>query len=140
MSKKRIKKITTIDCPCGAVNAAGDKLSFDSCCGPLLHQLTSAITAEQLMRSRYTAYVMSDFNYLRQTWHPDTCPSDLNESNCIKWLGLQILSCSESEQELAEVHFVARYKIHGRAEKLEEHSRFKKINHTWFYVDGDILE
>ena len=39
----------------------------------------------------------------------------------------------------AEVEFVARYRIAGRAVRLHERSRFVKEASRWFYVDGDAL-
>jgi len=38
----------------------------------------------------------------------------------------------------AEVEFVARYKVQGKAYRLHEKSRFVREQSLWFYVDGDI--
>lgn len=88
------------------------------------------------MRSRYRAYVRGDLDYLRTTWHPSTCPSDLEHAPKTRWLGLEIRHAS-TEGERGTVEFVARYKIGGRAYRLHEISRFVREDGRWFYVDGD---
>ncbi|MDQ6967588.1 MAG: YchJ family metal-binding protein, partial [Mariprofundaceae bacterium] len=56
-------------CPCGS------NKPFASCCRPIIAN-DSASTAEQLMRSRYSAFVLGDAEYLLKTWHPDTAPDN----------------------------------------------------------------
>src|SRR5688500_15686614 len=51
-------------CPCGS-----GKL-FDVCCGPLLSGKRRPATAEELMRSRFTAHVARDYAYLHRTYQP----------------------------------------------------------------------
>ena len=58
-------------CPCGT------GLPYDDCCGPLHAGSTAAATAEQLMRSRYSAFAVGDAAYLLATWHPSTRPAAL---------------------------------------------------------------
>jgi SEC-C motif domain protein len=95
----------------------------------------------ELMRSRYTAYTLGDTAYLRRTWAERTCPSDLDASTdkATRWLGLQIRRDVPIDADHAEVEFVARYKIGGRAYRLHETSRFERdeLQH-WRYTDGDI--
>lgn len=89
------------------------------------------------MRSRYSAYVLGLEEYLLDTWHPSTRPQYLNLANDrTKWLGLEVKHF-EPNDESAIVEFIARYKINGKAEKLHETSRFKRIAQRWFYVDGE---
>ena len=52
-------------CPCGS------QISLSNCCLPLLSGQTHAKTAEQLMRSRYSAHVLLQIEYLWQTWMPE---------------------------------------------------------------------
>ncbi len=54
-----------ISCPCGSGAAV------DACCEPILKG-TPAPTAEALMRSRYTAHVRRDFDYLQRSHAPET--------------------------------------------------------------------
>ncbi len=90
------------------------------------------------MRSRYTAYALGLEAYLLDSWHPDTCPDQLNlaEDASIKWLGLQIKQAADDGPGHATVEFVARYKVAGRAQRLHELSEFRKIAGRWFYLTG----
>lgn len=93
------------------------------------------------MRSRYCAYVFNNREYLLNTWHPDHRPTTLNlEDSNNQWIGLKIISTHLGKQQdnSGQVHFVARYKINGKAHKLEENSTFEKINGRWFYLTGQI--
>ena len=47
------------------------------------------------MRSRYTAFVLGEVGYLRQTWQADYRPGELAIEPRMRWLGLEILSYSE---------------------------------------------
>ena len=91
------------------------------------------------MRSRYTAYVMKLEAYLLETWHTSTRPPFIDFSDAVKWLGLSIKRCEQLNEQHAIVEFVARYKIHGRAYRLHEISRFLREHERWYYVDGDVL-
>ena len=80
----------------------------------------------------------TQLDYLRATWHPSTCPADLEADAEARWLGLEIRR-SEMNGDRGLVEFVARYKIGGRAHRLHETSRFVRENGHWFYLDGDFL-
>ena len=122
-------------CPCGS------QRPFARCCGPLLSGDEQAATAEQLMRSRYSAYVAGDALYLERTWHPSTRPArlQLDSSPRPQWKGLSILASTAGgvEDSQGTVEFIARYKTGGRAGKLHENSRFVKENDRWYYLDAD---
>lgn len=117
-------------CPCGA------GLAYQACCGRF-HDGDPAPTAEALMRSRYTAYVLGRTDYLLATWHPSTRPAELLLDPTLKWLGLDVRR-HEPDGERARVEFVARSKLGGRASRLHETSRFVREAGRWYYVDGDI--
>lgn len=118
-------------CPCGSGK------SYDLCCGLFLSGELPG-TAEQLMRSRYTAFTQNNEAYLLQSWHRNTRPQNLNlvDQKNIKWVGLKILR-HEADDSRATVEFIARYKVNGKAEKIHESSRFVKEQGQWFYLDGD---
>jgi len=122
----------TADCPCTSGRP------YPDCCG-LYHAGQPAPDAEALMRSRYSAFVLRDADYLRATWHADTRPDDpLGEAGQARpaWLGLQVKRYL-SDGDTAEVEFVARYRIGGGgAVRLHERSRFVREDGRWFYVDG----
>ncbi len=121
--------------------SCGSQRPFTACCGPLISGDKQAETAEQLMRSRYSAYVAGDARYLERTWHPSTRPArlQLESSPCPQWKGLSILASTDggAEDSAGTVEFIARYKTGGRAGKLHEKSRFVKENNRWYYLDAD---
>ncbi len=125
------------ECPCQS------GLLFQYCCQPFLQSSPAQFpkTAEQLMRSRYTAYSLKNTDYLLKTWHPKTRPQRLRlEQDNNHWIGLKIKSTHQGGKNdvLGSVHFIARYKINGKACKLEENSQFEKLSDQWFYLHGDI--
>jgi len=98
-------------------------------------------TAEQLMRSRYSAFCVHNEPYLKRTWHPTTCPETIDFDDQQHWLGLKIISRHDGgvADSVGQVEFVARYKIHGRAYRLHENSDFVKQNGCWQYTQGTLL-
>ena len=126
----------TAPCPCGS------GAHYADCCGryhagPLHLQ---APTAEALMRSRYSAFVLDRIEYLLATWHARARPAglDLNEPG-LTWLGLELRRHTIVDADHATVEFVARSKLAGRARRLHEISRFVREDGRWFYVDGDAV-
>jgi SEC-C motif-containing protein len=113
-------------------------LGYTDCCGALLSGSRTATTAEQLMRSRYTAYVELATDYLLKTWHPSTRPIALKlhfDPPC-QWTGLKIINTKAglSGDDQGTVEFIARYKINGRAYRLHEISLFIKDRGNWTYL------
>lgn len=133
-----------LDCPCGGASpqqrAEARAPRYEDCCGRFIDGHAAPANAMELMRSRYTAYVLGDTAYLRATWDPRTCPPDLDVSgDAARWLGLQIKRHTPLDADHEEVEFVARYKVSGRAHRLHEASRFTRdAKGRWIYVDGDI--
>lgn len=123
-------------CPCGSGQA------YAVCCGIFIDDSALPVTAERLMRSRYTAYVLAREDYLLRTWHGSTRPAHLGlqDAGPVKWLGLKILRCEAGGADDRDgiVEFVARYQVNGRAERLQEASRFVRDAGQWLYVDGQI--
>lgn len=89
------------------------------------------------MRSRYTAFVREDARYLLATWHASTRPSTLAFDPGARWLGLEVRRHQHLGAMHAEVEFVARHRLAGRAVRLHETSRFVCEDGRWWYVDGD---
>jgi SEC-C motif-containing protein len=91
------------------------------------------------MRSRYTAYVMADIDYLLRTWHPSTRPDSLDAATIPDWFDLRIVRTEEGGEQAAQgvVEFVADAGLPGgEGWKLHEVSRFVREEGRWFYVDG----
>ena len=132
IASKTAGKQIAMQCPCG-------KGLYADCCKPL-HDGAAAVTAEALMRSRYSAYVLRLSRYLLDTWHRDTRPAaiDLAEDTT-QWLRLEIRH-HEAADDAATVEFVARYKVNGRAGRLHEISRFVREDVYWYYLDGELFD
>ena len=119
-------------CPCNP------SATYAACCQPL-HEGAPADTAEALMRSRYSAYVLGLRDYLVATWHPSTrpVPFELDDAPGLRWFGLEVRRHAQLGNETAVVEFVARYKPGGApAVRLHEISRFERVDGRWLYVDG----
>ena len=118
-------------CPCGS----GD--SYRNCCGPFHHGELQARSAEELMRSRYSAFACGDADYLFRTWHPRTRPVDVDVDPHIVWTGLEVIDtvAGGPDDDRGELEFRARYEAAGRAGSLHERSRFEHRAGRWFYVD-----
>ncbi|TXS95935.1 YchJ family protein [Parahaliea maris] len=120
-------------CPCGSGQ------HYSACCGRFIDSEECAPTAEQLMRSRYTAFARGEADYLLATWHPATRPSRVRLDPAQRWIGLRILGSEQGgpEDDTGTVEFVARYKEAGRGHRLHEVSHFERIGGRWFYREGD---
>lgn len=118
----------------------GQKLDFAQCCAPLLQGERRAETAEALMRSRFSAFCLKNRDYLLQTWAATTRPDDLTFDDQIKWTRLEILhqKAGGKTDATGEVAFVAHFKYSGKADKMQETSRFVRDEcGFWSYLDGD---
>ncbi|MFW2373925.1 MAG: YchJ family protein [Gammaproteobacteria bacterium] len=122
-------------CPCDSGHPEA------SCCGPVIEGLQSAASAEALMRSRYTAYVRGDREYLLKTWHPKHRPAELTlEDTGLHWTGLQVLQTEAGQPGDTQgvVEFIARYERAGNRGMVQERSRFLYVQGHWLYLDGDL--
>lgn len=124
-------------CPCGS------GASLDVCCKPVIDGAAKAATAEALMRSRYTAYVLQDINYLASTLHASELRDfDKNATETwardSTWLGLEIVktSAGAADDKEGTVEFKARYERDGVTHEHHELSRFRKIDGAWLYCGG----
>ena len=126
-------------CPCGRTHAKGKAWTYAECCARFVEHFdtTPAPDAEHLMRSRYSAFVVENTPYLLATWHASQRPAQLDFEPGAKWLGLQVKDFQTTSDTTAEVEFVARFRVAGRAVRLHERSRFVREDGRWFYVDGD---
>jgi SEC-C motif-containing protein len=92
--------------------------------------------AESLMRSRYSGFVLQRSDYLLKTWDASHRPAEVDFDANTKWLGLQVKMHRTIDLEHAEVEFVARYRVQGKASRLHELSRFVYRDGRWYYIDG----
>ncbi|WP_329125672.1 YchJ family protein [Streptomyces sp. NBC_01465] len=126
----------TSPCPCGL------PAPYASCCGRYHSGAAAAPTAEALMRSRYSAFVVQDAAYLLRTWHPTTRPPGIEFDAGQRWQGLEILEATEGTafHTKGTVTFRARWTYQGEADSLYERSRFERVDGAWVYVDGTFEE
>lgn len=122
-------------CPCGS------SLTFSHCCQPFIQQeknLTSPETAEQLMRSRFSAYATKNGQYIYNTYALETrVEQSLNDiqqwANECAWLALEVHSSDTNT-----VTFSAYYVADNTLYRLTEKSNFIIENGLWHYLDGEI--
>ena len=128
-----------MNCPCGA------EAEFKTCCEPFLKGISFADTAEKLMRSRYSAYVTADIDYLKNTLAPES-RSDFDPATTkqwaqhAKWKGLKIISTElgAPDDKKGIVEFIATYEQDGEGLDHHEISKFRKgDNGRWLFIDGD---
>ncbi|MFC5728506.1 MULTISPECIES: YchJ family protein [Nocardioides] len=119
-------------CPCGSGRR------YDECCRPLHRGQDAARTAEELMRSRYSAFVVHDASYLLRTWHPATRPESLDLDDRVRWTGLDVLATEAGgpADERGLVEFRAHHVVAGVPGSLHEVSRFRRQGGAWLYVRG----
>ena len=139
----RTPAVPSATCPCGRLQGSGAKakpLAYADCCGRFLDHWDTqpAPDAECLMRSRYTAFVQGRADYLLATWHPSHRPASLDFDAAAQWLGLEVRGHWVKDVDHADVEFVARHRLGGRAVRLHERSRFVREGGRWYYVDGDM--
>ncbi|MCW2575427.1 MAG: uncharacterized protein JWR66_1457 [Modestobacter sp.] len=124
--------MTLRTCPCGS------GLPYAECCGRLHDGTATAATAEQLMRSRYSAFAVGDPAYLLATWHSTTRPGAVDLDPRIRWIGLEVLATSAGGLLAAEgtVEFRAHSVVDRAAGTQHEDSRFVREDGQWRYLDG----
>jgi len=126
-------------CPCGSGTPFGE------CCEPLIRGTRQATTAESLMRSRYSAYVKAEIDYLYETTHPAHRKGYDHEgtrqwAQDSHWDGLQVVSARGGEDDiLGEVEFIATYRDGETVHAHHELGKFRKIDGRWLFVDGRMV-
>jgi SEC-C motif-containing protein len=101
---------------------------YDDCCGPF-HRGAAAPTAELLMRSRYSAFVVGDAAYLLATWHPTTRPRTLETGG-----GRLRLEVIEAHGGLLDAEGSVHFRAHRTDGTAEERSRFVRDAGRWSYL------
>jgi SEC-C motif-containing protein len=115
-------------------------LEYFECCGRFHSGEAQAGTAEQLMRSRYSAFVLLDADYLMATWHPRTAPAELELDQGMQWRRLDILSATGGPFDTeGTVEFKAHFLYGGERGVHHETSRFVREEGRWYYVDAVLI-
>ncbi len=130
-----------MSCPCGI------EKTYEECCGQLHEGKAKAQTAQELMRSRYSAFVKHKINYIGETHIPGTTDFDASEAeqwakNSV-WKGLEIVKTQAGEEgdNFGVVEFKALYSDAKEENHFIHHeiAKFKNQNDTWYYEDGQIV-
>jgi SEC-C motif domain protein len=124
-------------CPCNS------NLSLDSCCAPILAG-TPALTAESLVRSRYTAFVMRNLDHVERTHAPEV-RADFNRAEAerlaeeCEWQSLQIHSVKETG-DTADIEFVVRLRKDQKIVAKAASSHFRRDNGEWLFVSSNPVQ
>ena len=126
------------DCPC---NSARD---YDECCGPLIRGDRKASSPVELMRSRYSAFVRVEIDYLgsshdpvtRHEFDPDQARAWASDAD---WRGFELVRSEGggTDDTTGEVEFIAHYTLKGVDVDHHEISEFRRDGDTWYFRDGN---
>jgi SEC-C motif-containing protein len=125
----------------------GNSLEYNNCCGAIHAGIRKVNTAVELMRSRYSAFVLADIDYILKTYASEKCPADQKEeilqwAKSVEWLGLEIISSEKGSENdsIGWVEFQASFKEDGQKQIMHERSFFQRENEAWVYVSGEYPE
>ena len=129
-----------MSCPCQS------SVSYENCCKKIHDDPASALSAESVMRARYTAFVKANIDFIGATHIPGTEDFDPAEAkdwaeNSI-WKGLEIVKCTRGQEsdQSGVVEFKAHYQDKQNKDYIHhEIADFKKIDGRWFYENGQIV-
>jgi SEC-C motif-containing protein len=127
-------------CPCGSSRP------YSECCRAIIAGEKRAETAEQVMRSRYTAYVKKELGWLRDSLHPGQ-RADYDEASSrawaerAEWHGIEILGTEQGgpSDEAGTVEFIVSYTENGVRQQHRERSSFQRTDGTWYFTTGKVL-
>lgn len=119
----------------------GNKKTYTACCEVFHLNKGKTETAEQLMRSRYSAFVLANGDYLMQTHHCSTRPikekkAIVKWTKSVDWIKLEVLETTKGLEKDLEgtVTFNAYFYKNESTELIHEKSAFLKENDTWYYL------
>lgn len=118
-------------CPCNPTKL------YEDCCKKAHQNIRSVTTAEILMRSRYSAFVLANIDYLQKSHYSLTRPSKLEKkeilswTKSVEWVKLEILKSTENT-----VEFKAYFFENTSLNFIHETSFFIKENNHWVYKNG----
>ncbi|MFZ5827923.1 MAG: YchJ family protein [Bacillota bacterium] len=134
-------------CPCGS----GKK--YKACCGLAHTGVEYPADPEQLIRSRYTAYVIGNVDYLYKTTHPSNeAVNDKSETafkqetlaycQKVEFTGLTIHETTpEDDQGISRGLLTARFKVGTQPEdSFTERSEFIRVDGRLLYLRGTEVE
>jgi len=127
------------DCHCGSGQP------YALCCGPVISGSKPALTAEDLMRARYSAYVEKNVDFLGESLHPEhrhdwDRAATQRWADSAQWLGLEVREtvAGQAGDEEGTVEFVASFSENGQVRQHQEVGRFARRDGSWYYVEGTL--
>ncbi len=125
-------------CPCGSGRL------YSRCCALFITASLMPETAEQLMRSRFTAFYFNEHPYLVNTHHPsqreaNELTSLQNSQETSHWIKLIIhqVKHGDKQHQTGQVEFSAFFNENNEFFELREKSRFIREQDQWYYLDGE---
>ncbi|MGJ8734511.1 MAG: YchJ family protein [Cellulophaga sp.] len=127
-----------MQCPCNPTQL------YKNCCEKAHIDIRTVETAEELMRSRYSAFVLANIDYLQKSHYSKTRPSKREKkeiedwTNSVHWVKLAIVDTIDGLKTDTKgvVEFKAFFMEDKQVIILHEKSNFCKENGHWVYVDG----
>src|SRR5438067_8942251 len=126
-------KLPTSDAPC----PCGSGRTFGACCEPILKRKRPAASAEELMRSRFTAHAIGNYEHLHRTYLPTARQPYVAEKDvpATDWTRLVIHSHEPGPKpDMATVDFSAYFKDGSSEQALHEKSEFQRIDGQWYFT------
>lgn len=124
-------------CPCFS------NKNYSDCCGPFLAGSAQPTTPAALMRSRFTAFVLAETDYLIATssceLKKSLVPEELQRfCQQASFVGLSIVNAPATLGDKGEVEFIASFILDGKLVKQTEKSAFLLENAQWRYHTGNV--
>ncbi len=121
----------------------GSKINYSLCCEPFILRKNQPSHPVALMRSRYTAFILKDIDYLWSTHDPETVhnldlDANKNWAISVQFTKLEVLK-SQTMGTRGVVQFRAHYieLISGKNRIHNELSQFRNIKGVWYYSNGN---
>ena len=130
-----------MDCPCGSGQ------TYEQCCEVFIKGKRLPETAEQLMRSRYSAHAMQEIPYIFETIHPnfrddwDEEAATAWSKNAI-WHGMDVVETEAGGpgDDRGIVEFVARFSMKNEVMRHCERAVFEKVDNRWYFTEGEFVK
>ena len=132
MSMNDVSSAIGSNCPCGSGR------SYEACCRIVHADHGRALLPEELLRARYTAYVLGKDDFLLRSWDYATRPAAIDLSAPIRWLQLLIAEAQpvNGQSRSAEIRYTALFIEQKRLVELTERATFVRRAGLWYYADG----
>lgn len=114
-------------------------------CAEIISGAVKAETADELLRARYTAFVLGNMEFVTATTHPNSRREDVDQANRewseeSTWHGLEVSESRSVGEDVTFVTFEARFTRGGVPQTHRERSRFERVDGQWFFVSCELLK